>query len=151
MAGAQLQSVVRHLHRLAGPDGTAGLTDAQLLERFVASRDEAAFELLVRRHGAMVFGLCRRVLRHEQDAEDAFQATFLTLARKGRSVGRRASVGSWLHTVAYRAALTAKARADRRSAREKPLAADAPTPPAADADWRDLRPVLDAEINLLPD
>src|SRR5436190_12849944 len=132
MAGVQLQSVVRHLRRLAHADPAGGPTDAQLLDRFLAAGDPTAFELLVWRHGTMVLGLCRRILRHEQDAEDAFQATFLTLARKGRSVGRRASVGGWLHTVAYRAALTAKARADRRRAREKPLAADAPAPPAAD-------------------
>jgi RNA polymerase sigma factor (sigma-70 family) len=150
MSGACLQTVVRHLRRRAGAEG-GGLSDAQLLERFVTAGDEAAFELLLWRHGAMVLRLCRRILRHEQDAEDAFQATFLALARKGRSVGRRGSVGGWLYTVAYRAALTARARTGRRAAREGPLT-DVPAPPAtAEADGRDLRPVLDDEIRRLPE
>jgi RNA polymerase sigma-70 factor (ECF subfamily) len=87
----------------------AGLTDGQLLGQFVARRDEAAFGALVRRHGPMVFGVCRRILRHAQDAEDAFQATFLVLARKASRVANREAVGSWLYGVAYRAALGARA------------------------------------------
>jgi RNA polymerase sigma factor (sigma-70 family) len=151
MAGAHLQTVVRHLRRRVGTDGAGSPSDAQLLERFVTAGDEAAFELLLWRHGAMVLRLCRRILRHEQDAEDAFQAAFLALARKAGSVSRRGSVGGWLYAVAYRAALTAKARADRRSAREAPLT-DVPAPSAAaEADGRDLRPVLDEEIQRLPD
>src|SRR5262245_61872443 len=129
MSGACLQTVVRHLRRRAGAGAAGGPSDAQLLERFVTSGDEAAFELLLWRHGAMVPRLCRRVLRHEQDAEDAFQATFLALARKGRSVGRRGAVAGWLYPVAYRTALTARARAARRAAREAPLT-DVPAPPA---------------------
>lgn len=150
MAGVPLQTVVRHLRRVAGLNGHAGPTDAQLLERFVTDRDQAAFELLLWRHGAMVLGLCRRILRHEQEAEDAFQATFLTLARKGRSV-RGGAVASWLHTVAYRVALAAKARADRRAARETPLADRYHRSGDASADWRDVRPTLDEEIARLPD
>src|SRR5262245_42128367 len=150
MAGVPLQAVVRHVHRLASANGHAGPTDAQLLERFVADRDQGAFELLLWRHGAMVLSLCRRILRHEQEAEDAFQATFLTLARKGRSV-RGGAVASWLHTVAYRVALAAKARSDRRATRETPLADRYHRVGDTSADWRDLRHILDEEIARLPD
>src|SRR5690349_12812691 len=109
MNGGQLATLIRRLRRAAtGPPG--GLADADLLRRFVADRDEAAFEVLLWRHGAMVLNVCRRVLRHEQDAEDAFQATFLALARKAGSVSRQASVGGWLYRVAYRASLAAGGR-----------------------------------------
>src|ERR1700674_4373387 len=82
-----------------------GCTDAQLLQRFVKGGDEAAFELLVWRHGPMALGVCRRILPNIQDAEDAFQATLLALARKACSIGKGGSVGSWLYKVAYRVAL----------------------------------------------
>src|SRR5438552_12714727 len=86
MANANPSPVTRYLRRLASPARPGGLSDAELLERFVARRDEAAFEVLVWRHGPKVLGVCRRVLRHEQDAEDAFQAAFLVLARKAASI-----------------------------------------------------------------
>src|SRR5439155_9128956 len=125
---------------------SAGVPDAQLVQRFVRQRDEAAFELLVWRHGKMVLGTCRRLLRDAHDAEDAFQACFLALARRAGSVGRRGSVGGWLHKVAFRLALVAKARRAKRDAREQPLADLSPaaaTPdPAADAAWREVRRVL---------
>ena len=89
-------------------------TDGQLLEHFTAQRDEASFAALVRRHGPLVFGVCRRLLQHEHDAEDAFQATFLVLVRKAGSIGKSESVGSWLYGVAYRIALKARATAGRR-------------------------------------
>src|SRR5207245_6177275 len=98
----KLSSVLRHLRRLMVRQCDGGLSDAQLLERFARQRDEAAFEVLVWRHGAMVLGVCQRVLHHRHDAEDAVQATFLALVRQARSISRRASVGSWLHKVAYR-------------------------------------------------
>jgi RNA polymerase sigma factor (sigma-70 family) len=127
------------------------MTDGQLLECFVARRDEAAFEALVGRHGPMVLGVCRRLLRHEQDAEDAFQATFLVLVRRAASVGQRELLGNWLYGVAYRTALDARAAALRRRARERQVS-PMPEPEAADtADvGRELRPLLDRELSRLP-
>src|SRR5262249_52314296 len=93
--------------------------DGQLLERFVTGRDEVAFEALVRRHGPMVFGVCRRILRDNHESEAAFQATFLLLARKATAVVKRDSVGGWLYRVAYHVALEARAVVDRRRARER--------------------------------
>jgi RNA polymerase sigma factor (sigma-70 family) len=140
------------LHRLRGLTGSVegGLTDAELLERFVARRDEAAFEVLLWRHGPMVLGVCRRLLRRDHDVEDAFQATFLALARKAGSIGRREALAGWLYQVAYRVGLTARAVAVKRAARERPWydlpGADLPD---AVAD-NDLRAVLDEEVRRLP-
>src|SRR5207237_3032372 len=123
--------------------------DTELVDRFAALRDEAAFEVLVWRHGPKVLAVCRRSLRQEQDAEDAFQATFLVLARKARSIGKREAVGSWLYRVAYRVALRAKVAA-------RPTVALPAEGPAAALDeeaaaWRDLRPLLDEAIDSLPE
>src|SRR5262245_50768453 len=102
MAQRQLEAVLRHLRRLAGAAEAAVPTDRQLLEAFALRRDEAAFTDLVRRHGPMVLAVCRRALRHEHDAEDAFQATFLVLAQKAAGGHWRESVGSWIYEVAAR-------------------------------------------------
>ena len=102
-------AVLRSIEQLFQQGSVAGLDDGQLLEWFMNHRDEAAFAGLVAIHGPMVLGVCRRVLRHQQDAEDALQATFIILARKASSVVKRASVGSWLYGVAYRTALQARA------------------------------------------
>jgi RNA polymerase sigma factor (sigma-70 family) len=133
----------------AGDAGTLG--DAELVGRVVAERDPAAFEVLLWRHGAMVLGLCKRLLRHEQDAEDAFQATFLVLLRKAPSIGKRQALGAWLYRVAYRVALRARARQQRRSLRERPEVDVPVTEATPELIWRDLRPVLDEEVNELPE
>ena len=151
MATGQSNGVFRHLGRVALlPDG-AGLTDGQLLERFVTRREEAAFEALVRRHGPMVLGVCRRVLHHGYDADDAFQATFVVLVRKAVSVKPRELVGNWLYGVAYRTALEARSLRARRQAKEMQVT-EIPEPAAPEADaWPDLRPLLDQELSRLPD
>src|SRR5262249_45350486 len=106
---------------LPRPDA-GGTSDAHLLHRFVRQRDEAAFELLIRRHGPMVHGACRRGLRDDHDAEDAFQATLLVLARKAASICNRESLGGWLYQVAYRVALRARDGALRRTCHERQVA-----------------------------
>jgi RNA polymerase sigma factor (sigma-70 family) len=145
MRTASLQKVLQHL-RLA--DG--GLTDGQLLARFLDGREEAAFAALLRRHGPMVLGVCRRVLGHEQDAEDAFQAAFLVLARKAATIRKRESLASWLYGVAYHAAVKAQAANVRRRARERQVK-NMPHPEAAPVEAQDWRPVLDRELNRLPE
>src|SRR5437763_1102735 len=105
MTAPQLLSAsLQHLGRVLRAADCASCSDSELIRRFVEQRDEGAFTALVRRHGSVVLGVCRRVLRHEQDAEDAFQATFLVLARKAASVRRPATVGSWLYGVAWNVA-----------------------------------------------
>jgi RNA polymerase sigma factor (sigma-70 family) len=151
MANESLRVLLRRLGCATAAAGTAALSDAQLLERFVARRDEAAFELLVWRHGTMVLNLCRRLLRHEQDAEDAFQASFLILARKAGSIGKRQACASWLYKVAYRVALAARTRSAERAARERACTDDLPASARTDDLWCDLRPVLDVELSRLPE
>src|SRR5919201_1991336 len=105
MRTAHLDPILRHIRRLAAGHENPERTDPQLLDDFAARRDEGAFAALVARHGPMVLRVCRRVLGHEQDAEDAFQATFLVLARQTRSIRKREALGGWLHGVAYRTAM----------------------------------------------
>jgi RNA polymerase sigma factor (sigma-70 family) len=145
-----LREALHHLHRVLDPSGDPSLTDGQLLARFVATRDEAAFAALMRRHGPMVLGVCRRTLRHTQDAEDAFQAAFLVLVRKAASVVEQRALGSWLYRVAYRIALEAKARNDKRRAHEKQVD-ELPHPSVLPSEMFDWRRWLDHELNLLPE
>jgi RNA polymerase sigma factor (sigma-70 family) len=147
MATSQLRGVLQTLRRATLAHEEAGLTDGQLLERYVRG-EEAAFAALVRRHGPMVWGVCRRVLDSPQDAEDAFQATFLVLVRKAASVVK---VANWLYGVAHQTALKARATAARRRAREKQVTA-MPEPAAGEQVlWDDLQPLLDQELSRLPD
>jgi RNA polymerase sigma factor (sigma-70 family) len=128
----------------------APLTDGELLERFATARDEAAFEVLLRRHGPMVFGVCRRVLQNEADAEDAFQATFLVLVRKAASIRPRGMVGNWLYGVAHSTALKARAMTTKRLTKEREAAAQPGRKTAAEAEQQ-LRELLDQELKALPD
>lgn len=125
-------------------------SDGELLERFVSHRDEAAFVELVRRHGAVVLGVCRRVLDTAEDVEDAFQATFMVLVRKADSIRKRDSAASWLYGVALRVARRARASLTRRRDRERRAAVPEAIAPPEEA-WRDLRPVLDAAVETLPE
>jgi RNA polymerase sigma factor (sigma-70 family) len=140
--------VLRHLRRVAYLYDHDRLSDGELLEQFLLQREEAAFEALVRRHGAMVLGVCRRVLRHEADAEDAFQATFLVLVRKAGTVQPRDHVGHWLYGVAYRTALRAKALEARRRMKERTAARPQEL---QDGIWKDVLPLLDQELSGLPE
>jgi RNA polymerase sigma factor (sigma-70 family) len=108
MSKGTLDNLMHDLHRIAGLDALREHADADLLARFASQRDEAAFAALVWRHGGLVFGVCKRMLHHEQDAEDAFQAAFLTLARKADSISNKESLAAWLYRVAYRIALRAR-------------------------------------------
>jgi RNA polymerase sigma factor (sigma-70 family) len=150
MADGRAKTVIRYIRELSAPADGEDAGDAQFLERFITGRDEVAYEAIVRRHGPMVLGTCLRVLNNLHDAEDAFQATFLILARKARSIGRPESLGGWLYRIAYRAALRAKTETSRRQARQSPLE-DVPTSDSVpDLAWFELRPVLDEELNRLP-
>ncbi len=155
MSTGALGGTLRHLRDLFG-DGTAvGLGDGQLLARFADSGDQAAFEALVARHGPMVLATCRAVLKHEHDVEDAFQATFLVLARKARSVRAGDSLGGWLHRVAFRAAVQASGARRRRRRHEAEASAMAgqhnfaPTPSAGPEP--DLPAIVHEELDRLAD
>jgi RNA polymerase sigma factor (sigma-70 family) len=154
MAGAALGTAYRQIRDLLSGGSTLGLEDGELLERFRASNDPAAFEALVARHGPMVLATCRAVLRNEHDAEDAFQATFLVLSRKAGSVRGGEALGGWLHRVAYRASVQASKAARKRRRLEVETSAMASPPdfsasvPVMDPE---LRPILHAEVDRLPD
>jgi RNA polymerase sigma factor (sigma-70 family) len=130
---------------------TGDRTDAELLEGFTARKEEEAFAELVRRHGPRVLGVCRKLLRHEQDAEDAFQATFLVLARRADSLYSPAVLPSWLYGVATRLAARIRTASSRRRAREVPLVDPATPGPQPDPDAGDVARVLHEEIGQLPE
>jgi RNA polymerase sigma factor (sigma-70 family) len=145
-----MSEAIEHLRRTVLLRDGSGLSDGQLLGCFIEHRDEAAFAGLVRRHGPMVWGVCRRLLS-DADAEDAFQATFLVLVRKAASVMPREMIGNWLYGVAHQTALQARRTAARRRARERQVT-EMPEPAVAEQDlWRDLQPLLDEELSRLPD
>jgi RNA polymerase sigma factor (sigma-70 family) len=151
MATGEVNEVVQHVRSAVLLRDGAGLTDGQLLTEYVCRRDEAALAALVRRHGPMVWGVCRRVLRNWHDAEDAFQATFLVLVRKATSIASKDLVVNWLYGVARQTALKARATAARRKSRESQVT-EMPEPAVAEQGlWRDLRPLLDEELSRLPD
>ena len=153
MIPGKTSSVVRQLDALWTSGSLTGMSDAQLLGRFAEAHDstaESAFRELINRHGPMVMGVCRQILRHPHDADDAFQATFLVLVRKARSIRVGESLAPWLYGVAYRTALRARAIASRyRSAAVEQL--EEPMDSSSNhACHFDLRPLLHEELNRLP-
>jgi RNA polymerase sigma factor (sigma-70 family) len=148
MPDGEMHAVVEFIHGLVVAPDLASQTDNALLKRFLADRDENAFEALVRRHGPMVLALCRRILHDPQDAEDAFQAAFLVLVRKAASIARPELLGNWLYGVASRTARAARAAAEKR--RVKEAEALPREQPAQESPWQELQPVLDRELNRLP-
>jgi RNA polymerase sigma factor (sigma-70 family) len=145
MASKTPSPLSEFLSPTAGPLAESDTADRELLERFVTARDGAAFAALVQRHGPMVLGVCRRLLHDAHEAEDAFQATFLVLVSKARSIGRPQLLGAWLHGVAYRTAARARQAARRRArAREATTMPDSDL--AVELAWRELRQVLDEEL-----
>jgi RNA polymerase sigma factor (sigma-70 family) len=151
MADPSLQAAAASIRRLALGHQAREQTDGQLLRAFLADNDQAAFTELLRRHAAMVLSVCRRVLHHRQDAEDAFQSTFLLLARQAEAIRKTESLASWLHGVAYRMASNARRAASRRRNCESQSPAAEPPNPAWSAAWREVQTVLDEEIDRLPE
>jgi RNA polymerase sigma factor (sigma-70 family) len=151
MAATRADNVLRHLRQLAAGQDVKDRTDRDLLHAFCSAGDQAAFTALVRRHGPLVWGLCRQSLRQEQDAEDAFQATFLVLARKAATIRKGEALVSWLHGVTFRTVMSAKRSAARRREREGQAGARAPGNPSWDVAWQEVQALLDDEIQRLPE
>jgi RNA polymerase sigma factor (sigma-70 family) len=150
MRKVNLNDAARYIHRLFGEGTLGGLTDAQLLDRHVSLGDELAFEALVKRHGPMVLAVCCRVLNDSNDADDAFQAVFLLLARKARSLWIKDSLGGWLHRVSCRIAFQVKDDATRRRQRERRAAELATGTNRDSSPWDDTPAVIHEEIDGLP-
>jgi len=150
MNARRVVPILHYLRRLTS-DRESTASDSRLLERYLDRRDQVAFAELVERHGAMVLGVCRSVLRHHQDAEDAFQAAFLVLASKAGSIRRRESLASWLHGVAHRVALQSRAKSIRRQAMETKAQSPAAYSSPDDITWGELREILHAELAGMPE
>ncbi|HEY7423086.1 MAG TPA: sigma-70 family RNA polymerase sigma factor, partial [Gemmataceae bacterium] len=151
MNRSALAAGVRHLRGKLALQCRSEDSDEHLLHTFLTHRDEAAFAALVHRHGSMVLHVCRRVLGHEQDAEDAFQATFLVLARNAAALRNKTALASFLHGTASRIAMKAKQSAARRRKHEVQTPSRSPSNPSDDLSWREVRALLDEEISRLPD
>jgi RNA polymerase sigma factor (sigma-70 family) len=149
MAAASLIPLWQNVYRMAGE--ACRPTDRELLQAFVHQGDQAAFEVLVRRHGALVLGVCRRVLGNDADADDAFQAAFLVLAKKAGSTAWQDSVAGWLHRTAHRLACQARAAALRRTRREKRAPVRASANPLEQLSAQELLRILDEELLCLPE
>jgi RNA polymerase sigma factor (sigma-70 family) len=151
MAPTSPAAILRFLSDLPVTRAEGGLTDGELLRRFAAHHDQAAFAALVRRHGPLVWRVCRAVLRHDQDAEDAFQATFVILAQKAASLRDPHALSAWLHGVASQVARRARRGASRRRAREEQAGGPSLGSPVAEGAWRELQAALDEEVQRLPE
>lgn len=147
MSQPRLQTVVQHLRKMVNVEERA--SDAELLARYVSRRDEAAFTTLVQRHGPMILGVCRRMLRKPADAEDAWQATFLVLARKATAIKKQASVAAWLHGVALRICQRTREKVQREKHGELPV--ELLQAKNDDLSWREVQRILDEEIERLPE
>ena len=154
MATGESRPLAQHLERLWNSGTVSGLSDAELVKRFTGSKEpaaEQAFEALLGRHGPMVLGVCRHILRRPQDVDDAFQATFLVLVRKARSIRIDESLGPWLYGVAYRTAIRARSKVARHRLEEmNDLEATAADPAGGAFAW-EIRPMLHEELNRLPE
>jgi RNA polymerase sigma factor (sigma-70 family) len=151
MAASTLSTVLQHIRRIVSHPSGESLTDIQLLDEFRANKNQTAFAVLVKRHGPMVWGVCHHVLQHHQDEEDAFQATFLVLARKAASIRKKKALASWLHGVAYRMAMNAKRSAARRRIHEEQAKTTRRQDAAWELGWREVQAVIDEEIEGLPE
>ncbi|HEV3084651.1 MAG TPA: sigma-70 family RNA polymerase sigma factor [Gemmataceae bacterium] len=151
MAPARLDAVIQHIRGVAAAGTLDDLSDRDLLREYVTCRSGLAFAAIVKRHGAMVMRVCRRMLHHEQDAEDVFQATFLVLSRKAAAIRKSDAIASWLHGVACRIARNATRTAARRRSHEERVKGRTVLEPADDVVWREIQEVLDEEIDALPE
>jgi RNA polymerase sigma factor (sigma-70 family) len=152
MATATLGGFLERLRKAMAAGTLTSLLDRELVERFLASHEEASFQALLQRHGPMVLRVCRRAVSNEQDIEDAFQATFLVLARDARAIRRKESLASWLHGVAYGIARNAQKASSRRRKYESQAAAATSSVTLTDEiSWKELRSVLDEELVNLPE
>ena len=151
MATSGLAAVVRHIRAMAADPRMIYRTDGDLLRAYLRANDQAAFQALVRRHGKMVLRICRGALGNMHDAEDAFQATFLVLARRANSIRKKESLASWLHGVAYRMALNARKVSARRRKHELQAKQTQSPDPALTVAWHELQLLLNEEIEHLPE
>ncbi len=149
MPHSSLQNVLRYARRMAEAGQGSPSSDADLLNHFSIHHDDGSFAVLVERHGSVVWGVCRRVLNVVQDAEDCFQAAFLVLARKAHTLQKGESLGAWLHRVAYRLALRSQAMTARRRTEEGRAAAMNPVTSEREESWKELRGLLDRELEHL--
>src|SRR5262245_46421980 len=150
MANVPLHTLVQLLRRASEDRRGADFTDGELVQRFRDARDEAAFAALLQRHGPLVLGVCHRILHNADDAEDAFQATFLLLVRKAHTIVKLGSVASWLHGVAHRIAVRLKEDIARRRHRERQACRSLASDLLKEIGWCDLRAMLDEEVQRLP-
>jgi RNA polymerase sigma factor (sigma-70 family) len=151
MAAAEMNDVLRNLYQFVRQQETCGLTDGQLVARFLVNREDSAFTALVHRHGPMVLNVCRRVLQNVHDTEDAFQATFLVLAVKAATIAPRDAVGAWLYGVACRTAQKAKSMTAKRRLKERQARDMSRDPVTPEQGWEEWHPLLDEELSRLPD